>query len=141
MREYLLWNKKKSETQNNTPVEEVKDFDWLVTVFGSGCPLRAIREGWRIDKGVNIHTEVGNVYEPASFVWKWDFLFRVTGKKSDRTAPAVILHRVATKFGSVLNVPSANAELQKPPNRQYQNIEEETLCTPDDHVQNRPSQQ
>lgn len=51
------------------------------------------------------------------------------------------MHRVATKFGSVLNVPSANAELQKPPNRQYQNIKEETLCTPDDHVQNRPSQQ
>lgn len=39
-------------------------------------------------------------------------------------------------------MPSAYAELlQNPPNRQYQNIKEETLRTPDDHVQNRPSQQ
>lgn len=40
-----------------------------------------------------------------------------------------------------LNVPPANAELQQPPNRQHQNIKEETLCTPGHHVQNRPRQQ
>lgn len=62
-------------------------------------------------------------------------------KKGVFQLPRGNLVKLSPNCWPILNVPAAYTEFQKSSNRQHQNFEEETLCTPDNHVQNRQSQQ